>query len=195
MPEMCTHVENPKVYAILIEKYTREYCSEGEKYPCSAEGTGWSIAFRINTVVLALVTVNYVIYWLGIVFYYARVAASCMNCCMVVVNLAGLISVIVYRFSSLGEIASQCIDGSQYMGKDEELDDGFTFKSDAQILSYVAILQLITFLPICCVGSLPLRNGRNQAKKESREQTIEVGNAILNESRERRASEVELSSH
>ena len=161
MPERCKEVQNPKVYALLIEKYTREFCSEGEQYPCSAVGTGWSIAFGVNSVVLLLMSLNYVIYFLGIFFFYARLAASCMNCCMTLANMSGLVIVIVYRFSKLGEIASQCIDGSKYMGKDEELDGGNTFRSDAQSLSYVAVFQLLTFLPVCCIGSLPLRNGRN----------------------------------
>ena len=147
----------------MINDYKSEFCAGKEISECEDMGTGWALAFRVNSIVLLLLAVNFLIFSVGAFNFYARLCAGCMNMFMCPVHMASIVIIIVYRFGQLGKIASHCEDPTVYNGADEEMSDAWTYEKDSNLLFIVLVFQTMTFLPICCLGSLPLRNGRKKA--------------------------------
>lgn len=102
---------------------------------------------------LLLMSFAFLLIAIGSQQFYFRVVGVCLNWWLGCAHIAAIVFTFLYRFNDKGRLALNCLDPSEYRDEGEELSDSWTFRKDGLLITYLWMLQLLTFFFLCCLGS------------------------------------------
>ena len=145
-----------KFYDTLLEEKLRAELQADCDSDCLKIGTRWSLIYTLNSIVLSLLCLTYILFAIGSKVFATRLIAACLNQILALAHFAVIITTVMLRISLKGRYASQCIESAQWNGESLEVG-GTTFENDAMMINILVVCQFFLCFGLCCIGSFPLR--------------------------------------
>lgn len=89
----------------------------------------------MNGVVYILIASNAVLMIAGIYLIWLRLISICCNCCLMTINLAGIITTAVFRFRPMGQLCA--LSTAAVKVKETKLSDDRTYETNARMMQVV----------------------------------------------------------
>ena len=160
---MCKEYTDPLLAVKLYGDWIK-YCDGSTD--CLRQGTRWSLIYSINSIILSLLCLTFILFAIGSKVFICRLIAACMNEFLGCAHIGAIIMALVLRFRSSGRVASHCTDSAQWKGEGVEMGET-TFENDGLLIVVITLAQFFLCFGMCCLGSLPLRmKPRNMAGLE-----------------------------
>ena len=139
-----------------IQKDCADDCMETRE-----TGSRWSVIYTLGAITCLLIALNSVILAVGTYNYQSRLIGGCCGILLGCLNIAAIVTIGVFRFNLIGQLAAISLVGSKYGGPitqsashatmiNSSLSTERTFHSDSEFIMTLWIIQMSLCCCHCC---------------------------------------------